>query len=97
MGLVPGNANIIGLCRSDEHGHTALGNLANKKEIERLDRSIFSRAPREVMAGTLVRLRYATLLELSHVSIPYTVVLPKEGQVTRNASFLGTPLGPKTV
>eukprot|EP00892_Ulva_mutabilis_P003668 jgi/Ulvmu1/1673/UM115_0002.1 len=48
---------------SDEHGQTALGNLAGKREVEKLDRAQFSRAPREAMEHllTFVRDRYGSV------------------------------------
>ena len=45
------------LCRSDEHGQAALGNLEGQSDLQKLDRETFSRAPREVMEGTLASIR----------------------------------------
>lgn len=45
------------LCRSDEHGQAALGNLADSSDLKKLDRETFARAPRKVMEGTLALIR----------------------------------------
>jgi Tyrosine phosphatase family len=43
---------------SDQHGQTALGNLAGRRDLQKLDKEKFSRAPREVMEGTLASIRF---------------------------------------
>jgi hypothetical protein len=43
---------------SDQHGQAALGNLAGRRDLQKLDREKFSRAPREIMKGTLAYIRF---------------------------------------
>jgi hypothetical protein len=44
-------------CRSDKHGNVALGDLVDKKEVAKLDRELFARAPKEAMQHALKVIR----------------------------------------
>jgi hypothetical protein len=44
-------------CRSDMHKHMALGNLAGRRDTEKLDKEVFSGAPVEAMQHALVFLK----------------------------------------
>ena len=45
------------ICRSDEHGKVALGDLADKRQVQKLDREVFSRAPKQALQHALEVLR----------------------------------------
>lgn len=53
---------LVDYVKSDVHGQTALGNLAGRRDLQKLDRETFSRAPREVMQGTLASVRCGSFL-----------------------------------
>lgn len=55
--------------RSDENGQTALGNIADRTDLKKLDVGTFSRAPREVMEGTLAFIRCAVATSSASFSL----------------------------